>query len=158
MMWRDSGVPADSFYEARTECAEGPKSKFKIKAGKTLSARRWHAAFNPEGCLDIASVLSRIQRGYFYAVQLKRSHLSCRVQYARWKEVCQELDSHVGSGRIITAPVITEDGQPIHDPLVLQEANPDHVPSSREQGSESNVCLDKPIIEWKLTLHQIGMK
>lgn len=30
-MWRDSGVPADSFYEARTECAEGPKSKFKIK-------------------------------------------------------------------------------------------------------------------------------
>lgn len=31
MVWRDGGVPADSFYEARTECAEGPKSKFKIK-------------------------------------------------------------------------------------------------------------------------------
>ncbi|RRT80368.1 hypothetical protein B296_00012232 [Ensete ventricosum] len=31
MMWKDSGVPADSFYEARSECAEGPKSKFKIK-------------------------------------------------------------------------------------------------------------------------------
>lgn len=77
--------------------------------------------------------------------------------------MCQELDSHVGSGRIITAPVITEDGQPIQDPLVLQEANPSHIPSSREQatgGSESNthVCLDKQIIEWKLTLHQIGMK
>ncbi|CAL9155995.1 unnamed protein product [Musa hybrid cultivar] len=182
MMWRDSGVPADSFYEARTECAEGPKSKFKIKAGKTLSARRWHAAFTPEGCLDIASVLSRIQRGgvhpsirgevweflvgcfdpksTFDEREQLRQHR--RVQYARWKEVCQELDSHVGSGRIITAPVITEDGQPIQDPLVLQEANPSHIPSSREQatgGSESNahVCLDKQIIEWKLTLHQIGL-
>lgn len=31
MTWRGSGVPADSYYEAREECAEGPKSKFKIK-------------------------------------------------------------------------------------------------------------------------------
>lgn len=29
----------------------------------------------------------------------------------------------VGSGKLITAPVITEDGQPIQDPLVLQETN-----------------------------------
>lgn len=29
----------------------------------------------------------------------------------------------IGSGRFITAPVITEDGDPILDPLVLQEAN-----------------------------------
>lgn len=31
----------------------------------------------------------------------------------------------IGSGRYITAPVITEDGEPIQDPLVLLEANPD---------------------------------
>jgi len=34
-----------------------------LQAGKTLSARKWQAAFSPDGCLDIASVLSRIQRG-----------------------------------------------------------------------------------------------
>lgn len=33
------------------------------QAGKTLSARRWHASFSPDGHLDIAKVLRRIQRG-----------------------------------------------------------------------------------------------
>jgi hypothetical protein len=36
---------------------------FLFQAGKTLSVRKWQAAFNPDGCLDIASVLSRIQKG-----------------------------------------------------------------------------------------------
>ncbi|KAL6999361.1 hypothetical protein U1Q18_000523 [Sarracenia purpurea var. burkii] len=31
----------------------------------------------------------------------------------------------IGSGRFITAPVISEDGEPIQDPIVLLEANPD---------------------------------
>lgn len=31
--------------------------------GKTLSARKWHAAFSEDGRLDIAKVLRRIQRG-----------------------------------------------------------------------------------------------
>jgi len=62
-MWRNTEAPADSFYEVRPECSDIPKSKFKIRAGKTLSTRRWQAAFSPEGRLDIASVLSRIQRG-----------------------------------------------------------------------------------------------
>ncbi|URE20222.1 TBC domain containing protein [Musa troglodytarum] len=177
MMWKDSGVPADSFYEARSESADGPKSKFKIKAGKTLSARRWHAAFSPDGHLDIASVLSRIQRGGVHPSirgevwefllgcfdpkstieerEQQRQHR--RVQYARWKELCQALDSHVGSGRIITAPVITEDGQPIQDPLVLLEANPDQSKGQANGGPEAEPYLDKQVIEWKLTLHQIGL-
>ncbi|RVX19305.1 hypothetical protein CK203_008760 [Vitis vinifera] len=33
------------------------------QAGKTLSARRWHAAFSQDGHLDIEKVLRRIQRG-----------------------------------------------------------------------------------------------
>lgn len=33
------------------------------QAGKTLSERRWHAAFSQEGHLDIEKVLRRIQRG-----------------------------------------------------------------------------------------------
>lgn len=31
----------------------------------------------------------------------------------------------VGSGRFITAPVITDNGEPIQDPIVLLEASPD---------------------------------
>lgn len=89
------------------------------------------------------------------------------MQYARWKEECREMDSHLGSGRIITAPIITEDGKPIQDPLVLLEANPDHaLPFGTEpngdagcnnilSGNDSQIT-DKKVIDWKLTLHQIG--
>jgi hypothetical protein len=64
MRWGNSGQAADSFYQVRPDCSQNvPSTKFKIKAGKTLSVRKWHAAFTREGCLDIASVLSRIQRG-----------------------------------------------------------------------------------------------
>ncbi|CAL5401046.1 unnamed protein product [Camellia sinensis] len=47
------------------------------------------------------------------------------AQYAVLKEECHQLFPIVGSGRFITAPVITEDGDPIQDPIVLLEANPD---------------------------------
>lgn len=83
-----------------------------------------------------------------------------RMQYARWKEECKEMDSHVGSGKIITAPIITEDGFPIKDPLVLLEATLDTQGTSIATGNSGNGIenrvLDKQIIDWKLTLHQIG--
>ncbi|KAJ6802941.1 TBC1 domain family member 17-like [Iris pallida] len=183
-MWRDAGISTDSVYEVRPECEEDvPQTKFKIKNGKTLSQRRWKAAFSPEGYLDIAPTLSRIHRGgihpdirgevwefllgcfdpkskYDEREEIRQSR---RVQYARWKEVCQFMDSHVGSGRIITAPIITEDGVPIQDPLVLLEANPNHDShADREKmeevsSNEDQVITDKKIIQWKLTLHQIGL-
>jgi hypothetical protein len=83
------------------------------------------------------------------------------VQYARWKEECREMDSHVGSGKIITAPIITEDGFPAKDPLVLLEAASDTQAAStsgtRSEASDSpKRVLDRKVIEWKLTLHQIG--
>ena len=34
-----------------------------MQAGKTLSERRWKAAFSPEGHLEMSRMLSRIQRG-----------------------------------------------------------------------------------------------
>ncbi|ONM11875.1 Ypt/Rab-GAP domain of gyp1p superfamily protein [Zea mays] len=84
-----------------------------------------------------------------------------RMQYARWKEECKEMDSHVGSGKIITAPIITEDGFPIKDPLVLLEATSDTQGTSIATGNSGNGIenrvLDKQIIDWKLTLHQIGL-
>jgi hypothetical protein len=75
------------------------------------------------------------------------------------------MDSHVGSGKIITAPIITEDGVPIKDPLVLLEATSDQstlqggsTSSNNGNGVDESVdrLTDKQIIEWKLTLHQIG--
>ncbi|KAL5684424.1 hypothetical protein ACJX0J_010809, partial [Zea mays] len=150
-------------------------------AGKTLSVRKWHAAFTRDGCLDIASVLSRIQRGGVHPTirgEVWEFLLGCfdpgstfderdqirerrRMQYARWKEECKEMDSHVGSGKIITAPIITEDGFPIKDPLVLLEATSDTQGTSIATGNSGNGIenrvLDKQIIDWKLTLHQIGL-
>ncbi|KAI3866002.1 hypothetical protein MKX03_019527 [Papaver bracteatum] len=180
-MWRDPGAPTDSFYLIRPECADDvPKTKFKIKAGKTLSERRWRAAFSPEGYLDIAKTLSRIHRGGIHPSirgEVWEFLLGCfdprstfddredirkrrRVQYATWKEVCRQMDSVVGSGRIITAPLITEDGFPIQDPLNILEANPNGNASddpSVSQKEDSEQITDKRIIQWKLTLHQIGL-
>ncbi|KAF9589095.1 hypothetical protein IFM89_018826 [Coptis chinensis] len=199
-MWRDSGEPTDSFYEIRPDCTDVPKTRFKIKAGKTLSERRWRSAFSPEGHLDIARMLSRIQHGGIHPSirgEVWEFLLGCydpkstyqerellrqrrRVQYATWKEECKKMDSVVGSGRIITAPLITEDGEPIQDPLVLLEANPgkglalllaenaetstesSSTASNNSSGSEgvkstSHAPLEKKVIQWKLTLHQIGL-
>lgn len=180
--WGSSGQAADSFYQVRPDCSQNvPNTKFKIKAGKTLSVRKWHAAFTRDGCLDIASVLSRIQRGGVHPTirgEVWEFLLGCfdpgstfderdqirerrRMQYARWKEECKEMDSHVGSGKIITAPIITEDGFPIKDPLVLLEATSDTQGTSIATGNSGNGIenrvLDKQIIDWKLTLHQIGL-
>lgn len=38
------------------------------QAGKTLSVRKWQAAFSPEGYLDIGRTLSRIHRGVSFHV------------------------------------------------------------------------------------------
>jgi hypothetical protein len=83
----------------------------------------------------------------------------------RWKQECKEMDAHVGSGIIVTAPLITEDGKPISDPLVLQQSAPGQAfhtaPSGQgtlgaDELSQSQQPLEKPVIDWKLTLHQIG--
>ena len=91
-----------------------------------------------------------------------------RQQYATWKEECQKLLPLVGSGRFITAPIVTEDGQPIQDPLVLLETNPENgaiaPPQDNNLGSPNNTSAtnhlekvtDKRVIQWMLTLHQIG--
>ncbi|CAI9088482.1 OLC1v1022818C1 [Oldenlandia corymbosa var. corymbosa] len=175
-MWRDPGAPADDFYQVRPECTDVPKSKFRIKAGKTLSVRKWQAAFSPEGYLDISKTLSRIHRGGIHPSirgEVWEFLLGCydpkstfderdeirnrrRAKYAIMKEECRQMFPLIGSGKFITAPVITEDGEPIHDPLVLQEANLDM--ASINQGNDcAHDPRDKKVIQWKLTLHQIGL-
>ncbi|CAM8887831.1 unnamed protein product [Rhodiola kirilowii] len=203
-MWRGSGISADSFYEVRPEYADDvPKTHFKIKIGKTLSRRKWHAAFSAEGHLDIGKTLSRIQRGGVHPSirgEVWEFLLGCydpqssfderetirqqrRVQYALWKDECHKLFPVIGSGRFVTAPIINEEGEPIRDPIVLKEANLDNGSNSHTQknygkttaldgyassptnnsndnepvGIGSYGSIDKKEIQWKLTLHQIGL-
>ncbi|KAE8667028.1 putative Early nodulin 55-2 precursor [Hibiscus syriacus] len=112
--------------------------------GKTLSARKWQAAFSLDGHLDIGKTLRRTQRGGIHPSirgEVWEFLLGCydpestfddrdqirqhrRMQYARWKNECREIFPVMGSGKYITAPVITDDCQPIQDPLVLLETNP----------------------------------
>lgn len=178
-MWGAPAEPADSYYEVRPECTDVPKTRFKIKPGKTLSARKWQAAFTPEGQLDIGKTLSRIHRGGIHPSirgEVWEFLLGCyepkstfdereeirqrrRLQYSAWKEECHQIFPVVGSGKFITAPVVTEDGQPIQDPLVLQETNSGISASSSKMVKEllSHGPLDKKVIQWMLTLHQIGL-
>ncbi|XVF70548.1 hypothetical protein PTKIN_Ptkin11bG0170400 [Pterospermum kingtungense] len=178
-MWGAPAEPADSYYEVRPECTDVPITRFKIKPGKTLSARKWQAAFSPDGHLDIGKTLHRIQSGGIHPSirgEVWEFLLGCygprstfderdqirqhrRVQYARWKNECSEIFPVVGSGKYITAPVITENGQPIQDPLVLLETNPGATANSTEMVKElsSRGPLDKKVIQWLLALHQIGL-
>ena len=172
-MWRDPGTPADSYYEVRPECTDVPESKFRIKAGKTLSARKWNAAFTPDGHLDIGKTLGRIQRGGIHPSirgEVWEFLLGCfdplstfeerqqirqrrRLKYEILKEVCKKMFPLIGSGKLVTAPIITEDGKPNQDPTVLQQIYGSEIP----QHIDDDGPMDKREINWKLTLHQIGL-
>lgn len=67
----------------------------------------------------------------------------------------------IGSGRFVTAPIITENGDPTNDPLILEElgvndSDPDVSGLFSEHLAGMEKETDKKIIKWKLTLHQIG--
>lgn len=175
-MWRDAGISADSFYELKPDCGDVPKTRFKIKAGRTLSVRRWQSSFTQEGFLDISKILGRIQRWGVHPLirgevwefllggydpnstfderdQLRQQR---RQKYARYKEECREMDSLVGSGRIVTAPVITEDGEPAQE-LLETGVNGETTNFHLDSHNRMEKIEDRKIIQWKLTLHQIGL-
>ncbi|EOX94386.1 Ypt/Rab-GAP domain of gyp1p superfamily protein isoform 3 [Theobroma cacao] len=58
-----------------------------------------------------------------------------------WKTECQNMVPVIGSGKFITTPIITDDGQPIED-------GGWHVTSA---------VADKKVAQWMLSLHQIGL-
>ncbi|KAJ0734201.1 putative Rab-GTPase-TBC domain-containing protein [Helianthus annuus] len=181
MCRKDPGLPTDSFYEIRAGCTDVPSTKFRIKAGKTLSVKRWRSAFTPEGYLDISKCLSRIYHGGIHPSirgEVWEFLLGCydpkstfderekirqrrRDQYAEVKESCSRMFPVVGSGKFITARVITSNGDPVQDPVVLLETNLEHLPTPQSQESVLDTVdsreHDKDIIQWKLALHQIGL-
>lgn len=127
--------------------------------------------FNEEGCLDAAGMIKRVQRGGIHPTikgEVWEYLLGCydpkstteqrnqlrqqrRLEYEKLKTKCREMDTTVGSGRVITMPVITEDGQPIEDP------NSEGGASAGVEQQTSNEPLPKEVIQWKLLLHQIGL-
>ncbi|XP_010684635.1 rab GTPase-activating protein 22 isoform X2 [Beta vulgaris subsp. vulgaris] len=158
----------DAFYPVRLECQESvPKPRFKLRTGKTLSARRWHASFSEEGQLDIAKVLRRIQRGGVHPSirgAVWEFLLGCygpnstfddrslirqrrREQYDEWKSECQKMVPVVGSGKFLTTPIVTDDGQPIED-----------TPGTHgDQQGNQDPAFEKKVIQWKQVLPQIGL-
>ncbi|KAE8686107.1 Ypt/Rab-GAP domain of gyp1p superfamily protein isoform 5 [Hibiscus syriacus] len=152
----------DSFYPIRPEClADIQKTRFRPRVGKTLSSRRWHAAFSEDGHLDIEKVLRRIQRGGIHPSikglvwefllgcfdpnstfdernQLREQR---RERYGMWKTECQKIVRVIGSGKFITEPIITDDGQPIG--VVCGDVPPD--------------VSDQKVAQWMRSLHQIGL-
>ncbi|KAJ4726924.1 TBC1 domain family member 15 [Melia azedarach] len=168
LLWKSGGDDLESFYPIRPECqADVPKIRFKARAGKTLSARRWHAAFSEDGHLDIAKVLRRIQRGGIHPSikglvwefllgcfdpdstfeernQLRQQR---RQQYSAWKTECQNMVPIIGSGKIITSAIVTDDGQLLQENSYSQDLGW-HVTSA---------VSDKKVLQWMLSLHQIGL-
>ncbi|XP_060174901.1 rab GTPase-activating protein 22-like isoform X2 [Lycium barbarum] len=163
----------DSFFPVRPECqADVPDTRFRPRAGKTLSERRWIAAFSQEGYLDIAGVLKRIQRGGVHpsikgavwefllgcfdpnSTFEERNELRQRrrEQYATWKSECQNIVPLVGSGKFTTKAIVTDDGQPIE--LANTTSN---VQDTNDAMPVDNGVYDKKVVQWKLNLSQIGL-
>ncbi|KAD3066995.1 hypothetical protein E3N88_34875 [Mikania micrantha] len=173
---KDPGIPTDSFYEIRAGCTDIPTTKCRIKAGKTLSVKRWRAAFTTEGYLDIGKCLNRIYHGGIHPSirgevweflvgcydpkstfdEREKIRQRRRHQYAELKESCSRMFPVVGSGKFITARVITANGDPIPDPVVPLETNLENLPIPQSQQMDSREH-DKEIVQWKLALHQIGL-
>ena len=58
----------------------------------------------------------------------------------------------IGSGKFLMTPIITHDGQPVKDPSIYN--NPG---DNNDAAGSSDTGLDKKLIGWKLSLHQIGL-
>ncbi|KAJ4775555.1 Ypt/Rab-GAP domain of gyp1p superfamily protein [Rhynchospora pubera] len=186
-------VDPESFYPIRPECKEdAPPTRFKPMPGKTLSSRRWHASFSPDGQLDISTVIQRIQRGGVHPKikgEVWEFLLSCydpnttldqrnelrqsrRLEYEKLKSKCKEMEPSVGSGVVITMPLITEDGRPVETlrsnngpESVLETQQPEVITGDAEGPSRTEKVepviesepVDAAVVQWKLTLHQIGL-
>lgn len=75
---------------------------------------------------------------FFYRVSIYHTNHP-RERYGMWKTECQNMVPIVGSGKFITTPIITDDGEPI------------------EVEGSVVTSADKKVTQWMLSLHQIGM-
>ncbi|KAL8101176.1 uncharacterized protein LOC141683477 isoform X1 [Apium graveolens] len=167
-MRRYTGEDLSKYFPIRPECqADVPKPRFKPMVGKTLSERRWKAAFTKDGHIEIGGVLRRIQRGGIHPAikaEVYEFLLGCfdpnstydernelrqrrREQYAAFKAECKKMVPMFDSGKFITTPIVTDDGEPVEG-----EAGNLNGPKPVMAG-----VTDKEVIQWKLSLSQIGL-
>lgn len=167
-MRRSTGEDLSKYFPIRPECqADVPKPRFKPRVGKTLSERRWNASFTKDGHIEIGGVLRRIQRGGIHPsikAEVYEFLLGCfdpnstyderselrqrrREQYAAWKAECKKMVPMFDSGKFITTPIVTDDGEPVEG-----EAGNLNGPRPIIAG-----VTDKEVTQWKLSLSQIGL-
>lgn len=176
---KSDGVDLNAFYPVRPECSDDSrKTRFKVKPGKTLSARKWHAAFSEDGRLDVAKVLHRIQRGGVHPSirgvvwefllgcfdpnstfdernQLRQQR---REQYGIWKAECQKMVPLIGCGRVITSPIKNDNGQRLNaDKDCNGAVSSSSLDPSTGHGGLVHNTNEKKVTNWKLILHQIGL-
>ncbi|KAK3441138.1 hypothetical protein EUGRSUZ_B01568 [Eucalyptus grandis] len=176
---KSDGVDLNAFYPVRPECSDDSrKTRFKVKPGKTLSARKWHAAFSEDGQLDVAKVLHRIQRGGVHPSirgvvwefllgcfdpnstfdernQLRQQR---REQYGIWKAECQKMVPLIGCGRVITSPIKNDNGQRLNaDKDCNGAVSSSSLDPSTGHGGLVHNTNEKKVTNWKLILHQIGL-
>lgn len=176
---KSDGVDLNAFYPVRPECSDDSrKTRFKVKPGKTLSARKWHAAFSEDGRLDVAKVLHRIQRGGVHPSirgvvwefllgcfdpnstfdernQLRQRR---REQYGIWKAECQKMVPLIGCGRVITSPIKNDNGQQLNaDKDCNGAVSSSSLDPSTGHGGLVHNTNEKKVTNWKLILHQIGL-
>ncbi|KAJ8443993.1 hypothetical protein Cgig2_020839 [Carnegiea gigantea] len=179
LMRKSTQAELDEYYPIRPDCRETvPKPRFKLRPGRTLSARKWNASFSEEGHLDIAGVLKRIQRGGVHPSirgAVWEFLLGCydpsstfndrslirtrrREKYDELKAACQKMVPVIGSGKFITTPIVTDDGWPIEGDCEPIEDAEDVQPLQGNHDENANdPALDKKVIRWKKVLPQIGM-
>ncbi|KHG11117.1 TBC1 domain family member 15 [Gossypium arboreum] len=124
--------PADSYYEVRPDSTDVPATRFRIKGiHPAIRGEVWEFLL---GCYHPMSTFD----------ERKQIRQHRREQYVRLKNECSKMFPVVGSGKYITAPVITED-----------DANANRTEMAKEL--TSNGPLDMKVVQWMHTLHQIGL-
>ncbi|XP_071725819.1 rab GTPase-activating protein 22-like isoform X2 [Rutidosis leptorrhynchoides] len=149
---KDPGLATDSFYEIRAGCTDVPDTKFRIKGiHPSIRGEVWEFLL---GCYDSKSTFDEREE-----IRHKR-----REAYAELKESCSHMFPVVGSGKFVTARVITSNGEPVQDPIVLLGTKHDDLATPQDEESVDLSAApmvtrehDKEVIQWKLALHQIGL-
>lgn len=70
-----------------------------------------------------------------------------REQYDEWKAECQKMVPVIGSGKFLTTPIVTDDGQPIEGTSA----------APIDEHGNKDPAFEKKVIQWKQVLPQIGM-
>ncbi|KAI4338988.1 hypothetical protein MLD38_023981 [Melastoma candidum] len=160
------GESLDHYYPVRPECKDDvPPCRFRPQRGKTLSQRKWESCFSSDGRLDVARIIKRVQRGGIHpsirgpawefilgcfdpnSTTKERNQIrqERRDQYYIWKARCQKMAPVIGSGKIVTTPLVSDDG--------TSASGGNNRPNSMERKKDDK----SKELKWKYSLHQIGL-